>query len=107
MFARVGVEIGDASCERNLRTQEHKPSPRRNLFEIYADILVNCKKPLSRTGIMRASFTSFDSVNTYLLELQRLNFLRPLESRRKYVTTDRGLLFVKKWNALMELLASC
>ncbi len=77
---------------------------RRSLLQIYSEVLESCEQPTSRFQVMQASYTSFGAVLGYLVELQRLGFVKAVEDGRRYVITERGRELLEKWRELLKLL---
>ncbi len=77
---------------------------RRSLLQIYSEVLESCEQPASRFHVMRASYTSFGAVLGYLVELQRLGFVKAVDDGRRYLITERGREFQEKWRELLKLL---
>ncbi len=77
---------------------------RRSLLQIYSEVLASCEQPASRFQVMRTSYTSFGAVLSYLVELQRLGFVKAVDDGRRYVITERGREFLERWHELLKLL---
>ncbi len=77
---------------------------RRTNFEIMAEIIEFCRQPRSRTRIMYAMNLSFTAMRAYVAELQAMNFIEIHHSSPKYQTTERGIMFLKKWKEMNELM---
>ncbi len=90
----------------DLRPEACKLGLRRDLIQIYAEILAKCQNPQPITRIMQTSNTSYDTVKIYVSELLRFNLLRAIENEKKFTTTEKGLLFVAKYFALLDLFSS-
>lgn len=76
----------------------------RNSLEITAEILSLCKEPRTKTQVMYGANLSWGLLQKYLSKLQSKKLLEVHHSRTQYVTTRKGLRFVKKWRELIELL---
>lgn len=77
----------------------------RNSLEIIAEILSLCKEPRTKTQVMYGANLSWGLLQKYLSKLQSKGLLGArAHSRTEYVTTRKGLRFVKKWKELMKLL---
>jgi predicted transcriptional regulator len=77
---------------------------KRNRFEITARILSLCKEPQIKTGIMYGTNLSWRMLLKYLSLLQSIGLLEVHHSPTKYLTTQKGLEFLKKWKELTKLL---
>jgi len=78
--------------------------PIRNSLEITAEILSLCEKPQTKTRVMYRANLSWGLLQKYLSRLQSKQLLEVQNSRTRYVTTRKGLQFVKTWRELIELL---
>ncbi len=76
----------------------------RNSLEIIAEILSLCKAPRTKTQVMYGANLSWGLLQKYLSKLQSNGLLKVHHSRTEYITTPKGLKFVKKWRELTELL---
>jgi predicted transcriptional regulator len=79
---------------------------KRNYMEIVAEILELCTKPTSKTQVMYKTNLSYRGVQKFIKLLQKLELLRLGEDGKKYVTTEKGLEFIGKYEELGELLKS-
>jgi len=77
---------------------------KRNSLEITAEILNLCEQPQTKTRVMYRTNLSWRMLQKYLSQLQSRGLLEVHHSPTKYVTTRKGLKFVKKWRDLKELL---
>jgi predicted transcriptional regulator len=77
---------------------------RRTNFEIMAEIIEFCRQPRSRTRIMYAMNLSFTAMRNYVSALETMAFLEVHHSKPKYQTTQRGIMFLKKWKEMNELM---
>ena len=77
---------------------------KRDRIEIMAEILGSCSTPKTKTHVMYGTNLSWKMLQQYLSELQKLELLEAHKNSTRYVTTKRGLDFVKKWKELQALL---
>lgn len=77
---------------------------RRTNFEIMAEIIEFCRQPQSRTRIMYAMNLSFTAMRNYISALQSMAFIEVHHSKPKYQTTQKGIMFLKKWKEMNELM---
>jgi predicted transcriptional regulator len=77
---------------------------KRDRVEIIADILSLCSEPKTKTHVMYGTNLSWKMLQHYLSELQSRKLLKIHGKSKRYVTTNRGLDFVEKWEALQKLL---
>jgi predicted transcriptional regulator len=77
---------------------------KRDRVEIMAEILGLCSKQQTKTQVMYGTNLSWKMLQHYLSQLQALNLLKFHKESTKYLTTQRGKEFVKKWKELQELL---
>ena len=77
---------------------------KRDRVEIMADILGLCSEPKTKTHVMYGTNLSWKMLQHYLSELQSLELLEVHNNSTRYVTTNRGLDFVKKWKELQKLI---
>lgn len=76
----------------------------RNSLEITAEILSLCKEPQTKTRVMYGTNLSWGLLQKYLSRLQSKRLLEVQNSKTRYVTTQKGLKFVKTWKELAQLL---
>ena len=76
----------------------------RSRTEIVATILEAANGRATRTKIMYNAFLSYNQLKDYLSILIENNLLEYLEGTRTFKTTEKGLNFLKKHNAIDELL---
>jgi predicted transcriptional regulator len=74
---------------------------KRDRFEIIAGILQVARNGAKKTHVMYLCNLSYSQTNNYLNHLLRIGFLRIGNS---YHTTERGLRFLKTYEALELLL---
>ena len=77
---------------------------RRTNFEIMAEIIEFCQQPRSRTRIMYAVNLSFTAMRNYISVLQSMSFLEVHHSKPRYQTTQKGIMFLRKWKEMNELM---
>jgi predicted transcriptional regulator len=77
---------------------------KRNRLEIMARILGLCEEPKIRTRIMYGTNLSWRMLVKYLSVMQSIGLLEVHHSPTKYLTTQKGLEFLRKWKELTELL---
>jgi predicted transcriptional regulator len=77
---------------------------KRDRVEIMAEILCLCLKPQTKTQVMYGTNLSWRMLQHYLSQLKKLDLLEINEKSAKYLTTQRGKEFVKKWKKLQEFL---
>lgn len=78
---------------------------RRSNYEIMAEILEFCRQPRSQTRIMDAVNLSFWAVRTYVLMLESMGFVEVHQSKRRFQTTQKGSVFLRKWKEINELMS--
>jgi len=76
----------------------------RSRTEIVATILEAANGRATKTKIMYSAFLSYNQLKDYLSILIENNLLEYLEGTRTFKTTEKGLNFLKKHNAIDELL---
>jgi predicted transcriptional regulator len=77
---------------------------RRTNLEIMAEIIEFCRQPRSKTRIMYAMNLSFTAMRNYISALETMAFIEVHHSRPKCQTTQRGIVFLKKWKEMNELM---
>jgi len=79
---------------------------RRSSYSIIADVLEVAKKGALKTQIMYRTNLSFSQLNKYLSLLLDRNLLEAAETSEKttYKTTDKGLLYLRRYRRIRELL---
>ena len=77
---------------------------KRTQVGILAEILELCRKPTAKTRIMYKTNMSHPGVQKFIKQLQKLELLRLEGHAAKYVTTEKGLEFIKRYAALRDLL---
>ena len=73
--------------------------------QIFAEILVFCKKPQVKTRIMYRANLSYVCLQNYLTQLQKYGLLERHHSKETYLTTEKGLKFLQSWTDIQQLLA--
>ena len=76
---------------------------KRDKVEIMSEILGLCVKPKTKTKVMYGTNLSWKMLKYYIGFMQERGLLEEQESSNKFVTTDRGKDFVKKWEELQKL----
>ena len=76
----------------------------RSRTEIVATILEAANGRATRAKIMYSAFLSYSQLKDYLDILIENSLLECLEGTRTFKTTEKGLNFLKKHNAIDELL---
>jgi predicted transcriptional regulator len=79
---------------------------KRDHVEIIAEILELCTKPTVKTQIIYKLNLSYDKAQKCINQLLKLELLKLEEDHKKYVTTEKGLEFIGKYEKLQELLRS-
>jgi predicted transcriptional regulator len=77
---------------------------KRSQFEILAEVLELCRKPTTRTRIMYNTNMSYSGMQKFMKHLQKLELLKLADDAKKYVTTEKGLEFVRRYAGLHDLL---
>ena len=77
---------------------------RRTNFEIMAEIIEFCRQPRSRTRIMYAMNLSFTAMRSYISALQSMSFIEVHHSKPRYQMTQKGMMFLRKWKEMNELM---
>jgi len=79
---------------------------RRPKMQIMAEILDLCKKPQLKTHVMYQKNLSWELLKKYLHDLQSQEFLQIQiqDSSVKYLTTQKGLQFLTKWNNARDII---
>jgi predicted transcriptional regulator len=72
--------------------------------EIIAEILELCRKPTAKTQIMYKTNMPYRGVQKFIKRLEKLELLKLGEDDKKYVTTEKGLEFIGKYDELEQLL---
>ena len=77
---------------------------KRTQVELLEEILAICRKPTAKTRIMYRTNMSHSGVQKFIKQLQKLELLRFDGHAAKYVTTEKGLEFIRRYAALRGLL---
>ncbi len=77
---------------------------KRDVVDIFAEILELCKQPTAKTRIMYKTYTSYASVSKFLNSLQKIEMLKFNDSGKKYETTEKGFAFLKKYSELQKII---
>jgi predicted transcriptional regulator len=77
---------------------------RRTPHEIMAEILGLCVEPQGKTRVMYRTNLSWSDARHYLSVLTSLGMLEVHHSCPKFVTTEKGIAFIKRWSLLEELM---
>jgi predicted transcriptional regulator len=78
----------------------------RSRTEIVGNILDAANGGATKTKIMYIAFLSYNQLKDYLSVLIENNLIEYLEGTRTFKTTEKGLNFLKMYNAIGELLQS-
>jgi predicted transcriptional regulator len=76
---------------------------KRTTYEIYCEMLQICQKPQNKTRIIYKTNTSYTSFRKYLEKLQEMRLLQ-LEPENRYKTTERGKIFLQKYEGIRQFL---
>jgi predicted transcriptional regulator len=76
----------------------------RSRTEIVSIILDATNGGATKTKIMYSAFLSFNQLKEYLSLLIENNLIEYHEGNRIFRTTEKGLIFLKKYNEIGELL---
>ena len=79
-------------------------SSRRTRVEIIADILKLCQTPQCKTRVMYKTDLSWQATGNYISFLKSTDLLKVQNSPIKYLTTDKGALFLECWTEMALLL---
>lgn len=84
-----------------------KSFARRSRFDILYEILLLCRRPQQKTGIMFKCNLSYDLLQTYTEFLVGADFLRVSEAengKKYYYTTEKGENFIREYEELKDVL---
>lgn len=77
----------------------------RSRMEILAEILEICRKPTAKARIVHKTSMSEADLHMLIRQLLKPKLLLEFGNHvKKFVTTEKGLEFIEKQNALVELL---
>mgnify|MGYP003578097322 CR=1 FL=1 len=76
----------------------------RSRTEITAMILDTANRETTKTKIMYNAYLSYNQVKEYISILLENNLLEYLEGARTFRTTEKGINFLRMYNAMGELL---
>lgn len=76
----------------------------RGKMDIYADVLRVATDGVNKTRIVHRAYLNFTIVKRYLSELIELGLLIPRDGL--YRTTEKGLIFLERYNNLASILDS-
>jgi predicted transcriptional regulator len=77
---------------------------KRSQFKILAEVLELCRKPTAKTQIMHKTNMSYSGMQKFLRHLLKLELLRSSDGSTKYITTEKGLVFIRRYAGLQDLL---
>jgi len=86
------------------KTEKTTARRRRGRHDIVADILKVSKDGANKTKIIYKANLSFDQSNTYIDLLLEKGLLQLGNPHNIYKTTDRGLIFLKRYQEMIPLL---
>ena len=72
-----------------------------------AEILELCTEPTVKTQIMFKMNLSYTGLQKFISQLQKAELLKLSEGDKKFVTTEKGLEFIGKYEEIKELLSQC
>ncbi len=78
----------------------------RSRMEIIADLLEVHRRPAAKPGIMREASMSSPDFHIFVNQLLRSKLLKSSDHIKQFITTEKGVEFVKNFKALQELLKS-
>ncbi len=96
---KVSEEIAEFYKESNKRT-------RRDKVDILAEMLELCRQPCAKKTVMYKTNVSYTLFRAYFKRLRTLKMLELGPNAKQYLTTEKGLEFLKRYSALRELLKS-
>jgi predicted transcriptional regulator len=79
---------------------------KRQRLQVFAEILELCRKPQVKTQVMQKANLSYPMLRDYLMQLQKWKLLEVPQSKKKYLTTEKGREFLQKWTALQQLITT-
>jgi predicted transcriptional regulator len=77
---------------------------KRDSLEIIAQILSLCREPRVKTQVMYGANLSWRMMGKYLSLLRSTELLEIHHSPTKYLTTQKGREFLKRWKELTKLI---
>ena len=77
---------------------------KRTKIEILAEILEVCRKPAVKTKVMYKTNLSYTIMQKSVRQLLKLELLEFDEMAKKYQASEKGLEFLKRYSAVVELL---
>ena len=78
---------------------------RRNNFQIFSEILQIAEKGANKTHIVYGANLNFKLLDQYLEKLEEDGLITThVEPRNKIKTTEKGLLFIQKYQTLHQFL---
>jgi predicted transcriptional regulator len=94
------------SSKRNAMRKRTMPkrNTKRTPIELFAEILDLCKQPTAKTQVMYKTNLSYPNVVKLLEHLQELQMLKLDKNSKKYETTEKGRVYVKKYYELEKIL---
>jgi predicted transcriptional regulator len=78
----------------------------RSRTEIVSNILNAANGGTSKTKMMYKAFISYNQLKEYLTILIENNLIKDIDGSQTFKTTEKGLHFLKMYNAIGELLPS-
>jgi predicted transcriptional regulator len=77
---------------------------KRSQFKMLAEVLELCRKPTTKTQIMHKTNMSYSGMQKFLRHLLKFELLRPSDDSTKYITTEKGLEFIRRYAGLQDQL---
>jgi predicted transcriptional regulator len=77
---------------------------RRNLLEVFAEVLDCCIVPQVKTQLISKEDLSLEIITDYIGHLKFIGLMEESQSSKKYVTTKKGIEYLRRWALLQEII---
>jgi predicted transcriptional regulator len=90
--------------ERTLSHKNSFPENRKNFLEVFAEVLDCCIIPQEKTQLISKINLSSKMMTDYLMQLKFLGLIEGSQSSEIYVTTTKGIEYLRRWAQLQEII---
>ena len=94
--------MGESALSRGNNFSENKS----NILEIFSEVLDRCIVPQTKSQLMAKENLSSEIITECLTQLKLLGLIEERRDPEKYVTTKKGIEYLRRWAHLKEILES-
>jgi predicted transcriptional regulator len=94
--------LGESALPRGNNFSENK----RNIPEIFSEVLDRCIVPHTKSQLMAKENLSSEMITDCLTQLKLLGLIEERRGPKKYATTKKGIEYLRRWAHLKEIIES-